>query len=466
MTTKSSNDFTSLMYAFALGTLDKEEYQKMLNYIEAGGDFMWQELGEYQNLASLLVSFLDIENPDSKVKDQIARKLYRLKEQKRPTKATESQKPLIPENVIPGKQEETIPDGPEVLKEEGVVPSEEIADNFVQSPEEETTTKPEEEFSLVSASLTRSLGARKQDTQINLRKDFEREHREVEEKPIPYQTSLPDGFEAVDSISLDDTVKEAPAAEEVEPEATPVMEELPSIDFSKFETPKEAEPEPEGTILDDYLKKYEAPSEPEPVPEQVEKPESIPVPVQVPAQPVVVKGGVSFLTILFFFLLLGGGIVTVYFMLSKQIKETTEQSANLLKQDISTIKESIADDKTIAQILNSNSLLFVNLSGTERNPGATGKFFIDNDTKTGIFQLTNLPPQPENRIYKLWLNFGETFLPIDIPASILPGKFYTLSAMPQWGEAVALSVYITEEPATGSGRISNRIYFTGSVNLK
>lgn len=461
MTTQSSNDFTSLMYAFALGTLDKEEYQKMRNYIESGGDFMWQELGEYQNLASLLVSFLDIENPDSGVKDQIARKLYRLKEQKRPTKSIEPQKPLTPE-----KQEEPIPDEPELTKEDGIVSEEEIAENLLTPPEEETPTKPEEEFSLVSASLTRSLGARKQDTQINLRKDFEREHREVEEKPIPYQTSLPDGFKAVDPVSLEDIIQETPTVEEKEPEATPVMEELPSIDFSKFETPKEAEPKPEDKTLDDYMKKYELPSEPVSLPEPEKEPEPAPPPVQAPVQPVVVKGGVSFITIFFLFLLLGGGIVAVYFMLSKQIKETTEQSANLLKQDISNIKESIADDKTIAQILNSNSLLFINLSGTERNPGATGKFFIDNDTKTGIFQLTNLPPLPENRIYKLWLNYGETFLPVDMPASIIPGKFFTLSAMPQWGEAVSLSVYITEEPATGSGRISNRIYFTGSVNLK
>jgi hypothetical protein len=472
-TTKSSNDFTSLMYAFALGSLDKEEYEKMLGYIEGGGDFMWQELGEYQNLSSLLVSFLDIENPDIRVKDQIARKLYRLKEQKRPTKSVEPVKTEIPKEPVIEEPVASVEEEPVLITEENIQP-EEVAETLKeeQKASEETPQPPEEEFSLVSASLSRSLGARKQDTQINMRKDLEKEQKEVEEKPAAFKNTLPEGFEAVESVSIEELDKaeaEKVIEEEKQPEAEiieSVPEEPENIDLATLEPVEEPKEDIEAKSLEDYLKKYEVQPEPEIIPEPEKKPEPIPVPVQTPVQPVVVKGGVSFVTILVLFLLLGAGIIAVYYMLSKQIKETTEQSASLLKQDISTIKESIADDKTISSILNSNSLLLVNLTGTEKNAGATGKIFIDQASGTGIIQLSNLPKLQANKVYKLWFKYGEIFTMVDMPADVVAGKYYNLSGLPKPEDSSVLSVYITEEPLEGAGRISNRIYFTGTVNLK
>ena len=134
--------------------------------------------------------------------------------------------------------------------------------------------------------------------------------------------------------------------------------------------------------------------------------------------------------------------------------------------NISTIKESIADDKTISSILNSNSLLLVNLTGTEKNAGATGKIFIDQASGTGIIQLSNLPKLQANKVYKLWFKYGEIFTMVDMPADVVAGKYYNLSGLPKPEDSSVLSVYITEEPLEGAGRISNRIYFTGTVNLK
>ena len=55
-------------------------------YFQTGNDFPWQELGEYQNLAALLPAILNIETPGPELKDKVARKLYRIKNEKRSKK--------------------------------------------------------------------------------------------------------------------------------------------------------------------------------------------------------------------------------------------------------------------------------------------------------------------------------------------------------------------------------------------
>ncbi|MDP3684395.1 MAG: hypothetical protein Q8S01_10725, partial [Ignavibacteria bacterium] len=96
MDTGSGHDFASLLHAFALGCLEREEYDLMMEYFKSNQDYPWQELGEYQNLVALLPSFLNIESPDTRVKDMVARKLYRLRDQQRPQRNTQIISPMSP----------------------------------------------------------------------------------------------------------------------------------------------------------------------------------------------------------------------------------------------------------------------------------------------------------------------------------------------------------------------------------
>jgi len=73
-------NINDLIYAYALGCLEQEEKQKFVEQISSK-EFNIQELGEYQNLASLLPSILTIENPDPQLKDKVAKKLYFLKDE-------------------------------------------------------------------------------------------------------------------------------------------------------------------------------------------------------------------------------------------------------------------------------------------------------------------------------------------------------------------------------------------------
>ncbi|KAB2907158.1 MAG: collagen-like protein [Ignavibacteriales bacterium] len=59
MSPEEKQKYENLIQAFALGALDKDEFIETVHAIESSDDFAWQELGEYQNLTALLVSFID-----------------------------------------------------------------------------------------------------------------------------------------------------------------------------------------------------------------------------------------------------------------------------------------------------------------------------------------------------------------------------------------------------------------------
>jgi hypothetical protein len=90
-------NINDLIYAYALGCLDPEDNEKFipLNHNE----FDSRELGEYQNLVSLLPIILTIETPDPLLKDNVAKKLYSLTEQKKTVIAPIPE--LIKENNSP-----------------------------------------------------------------------------------------------------------------------------------------------------------------------------------------------------------------------------------------------------------------------------------------------------------------------------------------------------------------------------
>ena len=79
----NENQYYDLLHAYALGCLDPKDLNIMNEFLDTGEEFFWEELGEYQNLAALLPSILNIETPGMELKDKVARKLYNLRNEKR-----------------------------------------------------------------------------------------------------------------------------------------------------------------------------------------------------------------------------------------------------------------------------------------------------------------------------------------------------------------------------------------------
>lgn len=75
------NKAIDLIKAKTIGCLTKDEDAEFKEYIESAEDFPWNILGEYQNLTAMLPILLQVEVPDSELKDNVARKLYKIIEE-------------------------------------------------------------------------------------------------------------------------------------------------------------------------------------------------------------------------------------------------------------------------------------------------------------------------------------------------------------------------------------------------
>jgi hypothetical protein len=160
------NDYYEFLYAYSLGCLDKDDLINLKNFLDSNEDYYWQELGEFQNLSSLLPSILPVEKPGPEVKDKVARKLYRIRNEikakrdklKKEHKASE---PIVEKPIEP-KKEEILP---------------------VEKPEHNV-----EDFEIVTSKETVpenliSTDNKKEESNIQIEEKSERAARNLEKKP-------------------------------------------------------------------------------------------------------------------------------------------------------------------------------------------------------------------------------------------------------------------------------------------
>jgi hypothetical protein len=70
-----------MISAFAAGCMDKSNFVQFKDYIKEGGELPESELGELQNIISMIPVILDLEFPDPAIKDMVAKKLIGMKDE-------------------------------------------------------------------------------------------------------------------------------------------------------------------------------------------------------------------------------------------------------------------------------------------------------------------------------------------------------------------------------------------------
>jgi hypothetical protein len=70
-----------MVAAFAAGCMDKDNYAQFKEYLNAGGELPKGELGELQNIISMIPVILDLESTDPAIKEMVAKKLIGMKEE-------------------------------------------------------------------------------------------------------------------------------------------------------------------------------------------------------------------------------------------------------------------------------------------------------------------------------------------------------------------------------------------------
>ncbi len=77
----ASNPISEMIAGFAAGCMDKDNFVQFKDYVVAGGELPQNELGDLQNIISMIPVILDLEQPDPSIKDSIAKKLISLKDE-------------------------------------------------------------------------------------------------------------------------------------------------------------------------------------------------------------------------------------------------------------------------------------------------------------------------------------------------------------------------------------------------
>ncbi len=68
----------------AIGCIKPDDLKELHTLMVEDENFPWKELGEFQNLTAVLPSSLVIETPSWELKDKVARKLYKLRDEIKP----------------------------------------------------------------------------------------------------------------------------------------------------------------------------------------------------------------------------------------------------------------------------------------------------------------------------------------------------------------------------------------------
>ncbi len=434
-------DYASFLYAYALGSLDKEDLISLLEYFEAGKDYPWQELGEFQNLTSLLPSFLNIEDPPAGLKDRVARKLYRMRESKPPVKKAT----MITPPQATGGSSRTKTSLREKMKVTSTDQGTTAAKTFsppasARMSDEEIVTPPE--FKSASPFSQRSgLGARpQQDTQVRSRQQqeapldrsamsAEQERPEllsqVTDDDSHFRKSAPEEF--LRDSGFEKSPAQAPVADESadsgmhlnlggfgnradQPQTfePPHFAEEPaeSEEVFEFNEPEETEAEKSerekrahAANLEEIRKQVVSNVEKEAVAEPVipqEKPKAAP-PLILYIMPILIIIGVAL----------------AYYMLNMKIKNLQNGTAKgeqyVTKTELEKLKENTSprwSAEVLALLLKKDSKSVL-LSGTGKYASSYGKLIYDAKTSEGFVALAFLPLPPQDTKYYLWMLEGK-----------------------------------------------------------
>ncbi len=416
----TENQYYDFLHAYALGCLDPKDLNILNEFLDTGEDFFWEELGEYQNLAALLPSILNIETPSIELKDKVARKLYQLRNEKR-IKAVEGK-------AREAVKEDKIPESNPILPISGQAKS----------------AKEEKLASLFNK------------TRIRIKEDESREsgYRQLSEIDTGAEASPQLGEKDFEPVI---TKERIPQADEEIWEGAGETGSSNEIRHNLF-TGEHTEIDTGGITGEDIK------TEPEPREKKTYQLHGIdlkPEPVYANSgkEKKKIQGGIVFSLILF--LIVACGVIYFYAKISSEVnsyKTGIEKLDNQLKD----LTSKLADNQQIQSMLQSKDVHIVNLSATSLGKDSYGKLIISLETSKGYLQLTNMPMLPGNEIYTLWIIIDKKFVMLSEVKSSSKKEFYPFM-LPELNNRGKTVFLVSKESAIGASKPSKDILLTGTM---
>jgi hypothetical protein len=144
--------------------------------------------------------------------------------------------------------------------------------------------------------------------------------------------------------------------------------------------------------------------------------------------------------------------------LTAQVRQLEQDNARY-RETVLRMSQQVNRDAKLVALLNSPSVQYVQLRGSEAGRKSTAKAFIV-DGQQVLFYASNLPPLPQGRIYQLWLLRGRQ------PAIASGGTFSGDGLVDVADRAVLTEIRglaVTEEPAGGSPGPTGHKILVGTV---
>lgn len=425
--------YNSYIHAYALGCLDKDEFIELTEYLEGSSDFNWVELGEFQNLAALLPSFLQTEDPAASVKNKVAQRLYRLKEEKKLAQV-QQQRPV---------------------REPAPAPPVPVA----AAPKPAPVFEPPQRHHSDSGT-----GRPTQRTQVEMRSSEPGSERPVEAPPEEFRQDIP-------QIRIPEVPQEQPAG------GGGFHLNMDAIDEHIHETTQETPAEPQQYQQEEEPLRQESPY----IHHQEEEPQqrihSTPLlitqtdsPAAPSDQPIIIKKGVPPAFFIIAVLILAGAIYTTYYLLEQKINSlktglpaeitriTSEYDAKLVQLD---------RQQQVLTLLGQSDVLFVKLSpGT--GSSAYGKLLYSPSLRQGQLILNDLriiPPQ-DQKVYQLWVKGSRSALFIGIEVSSSSTGYIPVSISGDFSKEKSLTFLVTRESVgTTPSAPSKEVELSGTVRI-
>ncbi len=436
----SKREAAELIYAGVLGCLDRADQTKLNEYLKSGGELP-SNVGEFQNIAAMLPVILQAEQPDPQLKDKVARKLYRIKDEIR-AKAAGDKNGVSPAEVFYGNSRENRK-ASSTLGDKLVSQSE--PEKLIITESEPETKKDAEQQEASEPSKPEETD-KNQNTPLVNTEDFEPvtpSRNTFESFKSTREKVLVGNFENVPEEKPEEEespIEIVPASDKIKTYERVVTKERPTYKTSTRETPyRKTSTRDRGKSFEKAYKRRYATEE----------------------TSLKSKGMAFWLTISLFTILLLA-LLVFYLNFSSEIKHL-KFTNDTLKEQVNDLSVKFNSTQEIQNILESADVKVVNLEGTGINPVGKGKLIISIAQSKGYLQLSDMPSLGLNNAYQLWMQMPD-------------GKYFSLGVfnptgrvqyfpfkIPQSQGNNIKEFLVTEETSNGADQPGNKVFLTGSL---